>query len=137
MAHDVRIENNKYVVTYEKEENYIFWRDHKLKFSYSPDEDVYVFSSIFAPAELKKSISHRWKWYNETMDEWEMVEDIGYEITGGRDGGFRGYTYKNNVKPGQWEVDVITEEGLVLGVIDFEIVSDTASTTKKVVDRRF
>ncbi len=137
VAHHVTIENNSYVVTYEKEEDYILWRDHKLKFSYSAEENVYIFSSIFAPTDFKESISHRWKWYDETLDEWEIIEEIGYEITGGRNGGFRGYTYKNKVIPGQWEVDVITEEGLVLGVIDFEIVSDTPSNREKVVKRSF
>lgn len=137
VAHNVSIENNKYVVSYEKDENYIFWRDHKLKFSYTPEEKVYVFSSIFAPTDLKKSIFHRWKWYNETTDDWETVEDIGFEITGGRDGGFRGYTYKNNVKPGFWAVDVITEEGLVLGVIDFEILLDVSLDGTRVVERKF
>lgn len=137
VAHDIRIENYKYVVSYEKEENYVFWRDHKLKFSYTPGEKVYVFSSIFAPTDLKKSIFHSWKWYNPVTEQWEVVDDIGFNITGGRNGGFRGYTYKSNVKSGQWEVDVITEEGLVLGVIDFEIVTHISSDSLKVAQRKF
>ena len=137
VAHKIRIENYKYVVSYEKEENFVFWRDHKLEFSYTPNQKVYVFSSIFAPTNLKKSISHRWKWYNPVSEKWEVVDDIGFNITGGRDGGFRGYTFKYNVKPGQWEVDVITEEGLVLGVIEFELVRDTSVATKKLVEKRF
>ncbi len=137
VAHNVSIENYKYVVSYEKDENYVFWRDHKLKFHYMPDEKVYVFSSIFAPTDLKQSIIHRWKWYNAITEEWEVVEDIGFKITGGRTGGFRGYTYKNNVKKGQWEVDVITEEGLVLGVIDFEIVTGASMDGVKVAQRKY
>lgn len=137
VAHHVSIENYKYVVSYEKEEDYIFWRDHKLKFSYTPGENVYVFSSIFAPTDLKKSISHRWKWYNTITDEWEVVDKIRFNITGGRDGGFRGYTYKNNMKKGRWEVDVITEEGLVLGVIHFEIVMVVSMDGLRMVERRF
>ncbi len=136
-AHDISIEKYKYVVSYEKEDNYIFWRDHKLKFNYTPGEKVYVFSSIFAPTDFKKSILHSWKWYNAIAEEWEVVEDIGFNITGGRTGGFRGYTYKSNVKSGQWEVDVITEEGLVLGVIDFEIVTRTSSDSRKFAQRKF
>jgi len=137
VAHKISIENYKYVVSYEKKENYIFWREHNQKFHYTPDERVYAFSSIFAPTDLKKSIVHRWKWHNATTDDWEVVDSIGFKITGGRNGGFRGYTYKTNVKPGQWEVDVITEEGLVLGVIDFEIVTGVSLDAKKLVDRRF
>ena len=137
VAYNVKKENNQYIVTYERDERYIFWRDHKLQFSYSPNENVYVYSSIFAPTDLEKKIYHRWKWYNKQTDEWEIVEDIGYEITGGRDGGFRGYTYKSNMKKGLWQVDVITKEELVLGVIDFEIVMGSSTTPKKLIDKRF
>ncbi len=137
VAHNVSIEDNDYVVSFEKNESYMFWRDHKLKFHFTPYEKVYIFSSIFAPTDFKKSISHRWKWYNAITDEWEVVEDIGFEITGGRSGGFRGYTYKNNVKQGHWEVDVITEEELVLGVIDFEIVTGASMNDIKVAVKRF
>lgn len=137
VAYQIRRENNDYVVTYEREEPYIFWRDHCLRFSYNPNEKVYIFSSIFAPTDLEKSIFHRWQWYNETTDKWESVEDISYEITGGRDGGYRGYTYKNNVKEGVWKVAVTTEEELILGVIDFEIVLNTSPNPKKVVEKKF
>ena len=65
------------------------------------------------------------------------MEDIGYNITGGRDHGFRGYTYKSNVKEGLWKVEVITEEELVLGVIDFEIITDRSLQPKRLVEKRF
>lgn len=137
VAHNIEMENNRYYVTYERDDWYVFWRDHRLKYIHEPDTDVYVFSSIFAPTDLKKSIFHRWTWYNRSLEEWEIVEDIGYEITGGRDGGFRGYTYKNNVKEGEWKIEVITEEELVLGVVNFEIVIDSTLQPQRVVKRRF
>ncbi len=137
VAHNVRQENNDYVVTYEPEEWYVFWRDHKLKFTYVPNADVYVFSSIFAPTGLEKSMIHRWTWYNTETKEWEIVEDIGFDITGGRNGGFRGYTYKNNVKPGIWKVLVLTDDELLLGVIDFELTTRSTLPANKVIERRF
>ncbi|MCM4169050.1 hypothetical protein KCTC52924_00185 [Arenibacter antarcticus] len=137
VAHNIESQNNSYYVTYETDDWYIFWRDHRLKYIHEPDENVYVFTSIFAPTDLKKSIFHRWTWYNEGTGKWEIVEDIGYEITGGRDGGYRGYTYKNNVKPGTWKVEVITEEELVLGVVDFEIVINPSLQPKGVRRRTF
>lgn len=114
-----------------------FWRDHSLRFSYDYNEKVYVFSSMFAPTNLEISIIHRWQWYNENTDEWEIIEDITYEITGGRDGGYRGYTYKDNAKKRLWKVAVITEEELILGVIVFEIVMNTSTNTKRMVEKRF
>lgn len=137
VAQNVQKENGTYIVTYDQNEWYIFWRDHSLELILQPNEKVYVFTSIFAPTEIKKSIFHRWKWYNETTRKWEVADNISYEITGGRDAGFRGYTYKENVKPGFWRVDVTTVEGLVLGIIDFEIIIDASLQPKNSVKKEF
>ncbi len=137
VAHNVEKKGNRYIVAYEKNESYLFWRSHRTQFIFRPKEKVYIFSSVFAPTDLEKSIIHRWKWYNDDTMEWELVEDIGYEITGGRDNGFRGYTYKSNIWPGRWKVEVITTEELVLGVIDFEIVLDENLEPKNMVEKIF
>ena len=138
VAHDVRIVKNKYVVKYETDEWYIFWRDHRLKFSYQPNRNVFIFTSIFAPTHLEKSIAHRWKWLNPESKKWEVVEDIAYKINGGRTGGYRGYTYKSNVKPGIWKVEVITvDEELVLGIVDFEIIPESGIKQTGLKERSF
>ncbi len=127
VAHNVEKTNGEYVVTYQKEVWYKFWRENSLTYIQEPGTNVYVFTSIFAPTDLKKTVSHRWKWKNPETDEWEISDNIEYEITGGRDQGYRGFTYKNNITDGNWKVDVITEEGLVLGIIDFEVVIDSTA----------
>ncbi len=137
VAHNIEMKDNTYLVTYESEDSFVFWRKHKIDYNYRPDDTIYVFTSIFAPTDLKKSIFHRWKWYDEATNKWEIVEDIGYDITGGRDGGFRGYTYKSNVKPGKWEVQVLTNEEQVLGVIDFNIVTQKGDVSKNLKTERF
>lgn len=137
VAHNIKVENNNYIVTYESDKWNIFWREHRLKFIYRPDEKVYVFASIFAPTDIGKNVFHRWKWYNDNTNKWEIIDDIGYRITGGRDAGFRGYTFKQNIKPGLWKVDVITEEELVIGIVDFEIVIDSTLFPKTMVTKEF
>jgi hypothetical protein len=137
VAHDVRKINNEYIVTYEKDQWYVFWRKHSINFHRQADQRVYVFTSVFAPTDLKKSISHRWKWYNPETGKWEVTDDLGFEVAGGRDQGFRGYTYKTNLKEGQWKVDVVTEEELVLGVVDFVIKNTTESYKEGMVKKSF
>ncbi|MGO3237466.1 MAG: DUF2914 domain-containing protein [Psychroflexus halocasei] len=136
-AHHVEKVSQEYTVTYETDDWYVFWRDHRLKFITSPGEKVYVFTSIFAPTEIEKKIFHRWKWFNKETDEWELIEDIGYNITGGRGEGFRGYTYKQNMKEGLWEVEVITEEELILGVIEFDVIFDNSLQPKGLIQKTF
>ncbi|MDW5288009.1 DUF2914 domain-containing protein [Formosa sp. PL04] len=137
VAYDIKVDNNKYIVTYEQKREFIFWRDYHSVFIRNANEPVYIFSSIFAPTELKKSVIHRWEWYNTTLDEWMIADNISFNITGGRNDGYRGYSYKNNVKAGLWRVEVLTEEELVLGVIDFEIIEDPSKKPKQLVEKEF
>ncbi|HSH97248.1 MAG TPA: DUF2914 domain-containing protein, partial [Methyloradius sp.] len=44
---------------------------------------------------------------------------IGFDLSGGRQGGFRGYTYKQNIQPGEWRVKVEAESGKTLTVYRF------------------
>ena len=83
------------------------------------------------------SLEREWKTTKFRMGTPADRDNIDYVIIGGRDAGFRGYTYKNNVKPGLWRVDVTTKEGLILGVIDFEIIINSNLKPKRVVERRF
>lgn len=137
VAHNVEKQGDDYVVSFEQNEWYIFWRNHRTQYIQQPGESVYVFTSIFAPTAIKKAVFHRWSWYNESTKKWDVVDDLGYEITGGRDAGFRGYTYKSNVMPGLWKVDVVTEENLILGIIDFEIIMDSDQEPQQLVQMTF
>ncbi|QED38984.1 DUF2914 domain-containing protein [Antarcticibacterium arcticum] len=137
VAHNVQRINNEYIVTYENNPWYIFWRKHDTNFHRQAGQRVYVFTSVFAPTALKKSIFHRWKWYNPETKKWEVTDDISFKVTGGRDLGFRGYTYKTNLKEGQWKVDVITEEELVLGVVDFVIKNSSVPHKERLVKKTF
>lgn len=125
VAYSVEKINGDYRVTYQDEVWYKFWRRNSYTYYQEPGTNVYVFTSIFAPTDLQKEVAHQWKWKNSETDEWQIADNIGYEITGGRDHGYRGFTYKSNVREGSWKVEVITEEGLVLGIINFEIEFDS------------
>ena len=136
VAYNIEKKNNVYEVTYEADSWYNFWRDHKVHFNKAANEPVYIFTSIFAPKNLQKKVFHRWKWFNEATNNWDVVEDIGFQIIGGRDNGFRGYTYKNNVTTGDWKVEVITEEELVIGVVDFTI-NKKKTSSKVLITKKF
>ncbi len=137
VAHDVQKKNNEYIVTYERDEWYIFWRSHNINFHRQGDKSVYVFTSVFAPTDIKKSIFHRWQWYNPETKKWEITEDIGFKVTGGRGRGFRGYTYKDNLTEGQWKVQIITKEELLIGVVDFVIKNTSEPNKKGMVKKSF
>jgi len=70
---------------------------------------------------LRTALFHHWQRYDEKRREWVPTDRIGYAISGGREGGYRGYTYKQALSPGEWRVDVETAEGRVLGRVPFQV----------------
>ncbi|WP_224484907.1 DUF2914 domain-containing protein [Robertkochia aurantiaca] len=137
VAHEVRKENDEFIVTYEKKDPYIFWRDYRYRFTYESGERVYLFSSIFAPSALEEKIIHRWMHKDQTTNAWKVMDEIGYEITGGRESGYRGYTYKENIIHGEWRVEVVTDDDLILGHVDFKIISASEAEQNELVQRSF
>ncbi len=122
VAHHVQKINGDYEVTYQQEAWYKFWRQNDLTYIQQPGTNVYVYTSIFAPTDLRKAVAHQWRWKNPQTGKWQTVDRIGYEITGGRDDGYRGFTFKRNIREGDWRVDVITAEGQIIGIVRFEVV---------------
>lgn len=85
-------------------------------------ERVYVFSAVFSPTNLNTDIVHNWQHYNEATQSWQSVSKVTLPINGGRDGGYRTYSYKSGLEPGRWRVDVETPQGADIGRIAFNIV---------------
>lgn len=118
--HDVRRSGADYVVQAEKETALQrFWPGQTVHIA--PGERVYVFASIFAPAELNTTIVHHWQYYDAAAGEWVSKDRLSYPISGGRAQGYRGYTLKTSVPSGKWRVDVETMRGQVLGRVHFMV----------------
>ena len=90
-------------------------------------ENVYVVTSVYAPAELGTQIIHDWQYYNETTKKWISASKITVPIVGGREGGYRFYSLKQNLTAGKWRVDVLTLRGQNISRIKFEIVDATST----------
>lgn len=82
---------------------------------------LYVFSAVFAPVAFSMRVEHRWQHYDPARKRWVTVSTVVYPINGGRDGGYRGYTIKRHPEPGDWRVDIATEEGRLLGRVRFRV----------------
>ena len=84
-------------------------------------DDLYVFSSVFAPTNLNTKIVHHWQYFDQSIDEWKTSTKISFPIRGGRDNGYRGFSRKESLAPGRWRVNVETERGQVVGRVRFNI----------------
>ena len=82
---------------------------------------AYVFSAIFAPTRLQTSIVHHWYYYNKEKGLWVSSHKVDLPILGGRGGGYRIYSFKQDIAPGLWRVDVETKGGLGVGRLEFMV----------------
>ena len=87
-----------------------------------PGEPVFVYSSVFAPADFGTRIVHNWQYYSTTTREWVSENSVEFGIVGGQDEGYRGYTLKANPRPGYWRVDVQTLTGATIGRVTFKVI---------------
>ena len=100
----------------------------------APAEGVSVWTSVFAPTYLSIPIVHVWQ-HRESRD-WVTMSKISFPISGGRDGGYRGYSTKTNIVPGAWRVSVETENGQVIGRVRFDIASGAGDRSDVSVETR-
>ncbi|NLG17070.1 MAG: DUF2914 domain-containing protein [Fibrobacter sp.] len=128
---------NEYVCTMEKPRWFEPFKSGESVFKYSPQDTVFCFSSVFAPTRLKKEIYHHWYYKDPESGKWSEATRIGYRLTGGRDQGYRGYTYKKNIGPGSWKVMLKTKEGKTVGIRSFKVVSHDLSDTLSLLTVRY
>ncbi|HET9641608.1 MAG TPA: DUF2914 domain-containing protein [Candidatus Paceibacterota bacterium] len=86
-------------------------------------DSVSAYSSIFAPAALSTSIVHEWQWYDAAAKRWITKAVITYPISGGRDGGYRGYSTIAVRQEGKWRVNIETSDGRLIDRLPFTVVA--------------
>ena len=106
-----------------------FWR---TPITLVPGTQLYVFSSVFAPTDLHTRIVHEWQ-YKDSAENWWNYASIPFDISGGRDGGYRGYTVIAPPIGGLWRVNIETERGSLIGRTTFNVTF--SSSTPVVVSR--
>ncbi|HXJ00940.1 MAG TPA: DUF2914 domain-containing protein, partial [Micropepsaceae bacterium] len=97
----------------------------------APGEPLYVYSAVFAPIQLRTNIVHVWRRYDATAG-WQTESAVTFPITGGREGGYRGFSIKSSPRAGRWRVDITMADGRLIGRVPFS-VAPASGTVPKVV----
>lgn len=120
VGHNLVRAEGLYRLQLEKTPWWVFWRRVESDIRLAPGERLYCVSAVFAPRGLDTRLYHRWEHYEERRG-WVTYSRIGFGLSGGREGGYRGYTWKQNLAPGDWRVAVETENERTLAVHRFAI----------------
>jgi len=117
-----RTKSGEYRLSFEEAPWYRFGQETNAVFHRSGNEPIFAFSSVFAPSRLLTEVVHRWSYFDEQKQTWVDSTIVTFPISGGREGGFRGYSKKGAISPGKWRVDVQTLRGQTIGRFVFEVV---------------
>ncbi len=116
--HEVKKSGDRFELSFEKQW-YEVWKRSDTTFP--ADEPIYCFTAVFAPVDLNTTVYHHWYFRTNDSRPFTHADRIPIKISGGREGGYRAYTFKQRLNPGDWRVDVETEDGRVVGRVSVRV----------------
>jgi len=81
---------------------------------------LYLYNAVFAPRGLRTRIVHDWQWLQPDKG-WVSQQRVSIPIEGGREDGYRYFTFKTAPRPGQWQVNIVTGDGRSVGRVRFAV----------------
>lgn len=121
VLHSIKRLGDIYTITYEPRTWYELYLRYQQKFHRAPGEVVYVYTAIFAPSGISTEIIHEWQRFDDATGKWMTESTVNFPINGGREGGYRGYSLKRDVQPGEWRVNVMTSYKQLIGRVAFHV----------------
>jgi hypothetical protein len=120
--HGVQRDKDGYVLQHERPD-WELWHHGDQNFRARAGDRIYCFVRIFAPTRFKDHVLVRW-FFEDPRTGWRPSDAIPMDVSGGRDDGYRGYSFKQNYQPGAWRVAVETDDGREIGEMRFTVAGD-------------
>jgi hypothetical protein len=119
VGHEFAQDDGRILLQVEQAPSWQFWRDQSPVAHVAEGEKLYGVSAVYAPLGVNASLEHRW----EVRDAggWRVVYRRAFESTGGRERGFRGYSWVLNPQPGEWRFIVATQDGRTIGTFRLSV----------------
>jgi Protein of unknown function (DUF2914) len=100
-----------------------FWAKDEQEFLARPGDRIFCFVHIFAPRNFHDEVRLRWA-HREPGAKWASSDAVPLQVSGGKEEGYAGYSYKQNWRPGEWQVTVETRDGREIGRRTFTVTDD-------------
>ncbi len=118
MYHEIKRNGDQFELSFEKRW-YQVWK--RSDTTYPPNAPIYCFSAVFAPVDLNTTIYHHWYFRPNDSRPFMHADRIPIKISGGREGGYRAYSFKQGLDLGEWRVDVESQDGRIIGRVSVAV----------------
>ena len=108
-----------------------FWRDQSAVVTVPEGARLYGVSAVYAPLRVEADLEHRWE--IRERGEWRLVYRDRFRSTGGRERGFRGYSWVLDPKPGDWRFIAATQDGRTIGLMQFRVERGRSDARSRVL----
>lgn len=127
--------NSHYYLSADKDDNE-FWRLSRTTFYAEPGDKIYFYSQIYSPASISDNIIVHW-FKEDTVGSWESMDKVPVTITGGREEGYRIFTFKSNYDAGDWKIVVETSTGVEISRLYFTVINADVDPSRsfKILER--
>lgn len=127
--HNIEKKDGKYLL-YHQKPFWKFWANGDQSFNAQFGDNIFFFSKIYSPARFSDQVNIRWM-NKDPKQGWVTWDVIPMNISGGREDGFRGFTYKSKYQPGDWRVQIETTDGREIGRLYFTVYTDETSEPRE------
>lgn len=119
VGHNFIRDKDQYILEIEPAPFWAFWRTQSSTAHIKEGEKLYGVSATFAPMGITAKLEHRWE--HKESSGWKTVYTSRFETSGGRERGFRGYSWVLNPQDGEWRFIVATQDGHTIATMDFTV----------------
>ena len=134
VGHDFVQTADRFILRVEQPPWWQFWRDQSTTVQVEEGARLYGVTAVFAPLGMTAELEHCWA--VRENGGWRPVYCNRFRSAGGRERGFRGYSWVLNPKPGEWRFTVATQDGRTIGVLQVLVKRGTPAA-ETLVEREF
>ena len=124
-------ESGRYTLQVERADWWQWWRDQAKVVHVPEGGRLYGLSAVFAPLGVTADLEHRWEFREQ--NGWRLAYRRPFTTTGGRDRGFRGYSWVLSPPPGDWRFIVATQDGRTIDILRLRVERGTPTTSEVLV----
>jgi hypothetical protein len=126
IAHAVSHVDTQYKVQFE-ESRFPLLLETSNVFNATTPARLFCFSQVYVPKTITTQIQHRWEYFDAVAGAWKTLAIIPYSISGGREAGYRGYTYITARAYGDYRCNIETDDQVLIGRRDVRVRAGAAT----------